>query len=82
MPKCENCGLEAPIWEWKMAETQGVTKVPNELMKQIEQRQDTKAELTFLAFKILGRAGMMPYHSTDYACPRCNTPISKTVNRA
>lgn len=73
MAKCKNCGFSAPIWEWKMIEKSGVTKVPSSIVKQIE--DDAKAKkvnaFAIFIFKLLAQSGAVPYHTTDFACPKC-----------
>lgn len=73
-----------------MLETEGVTKIPNEQMREIEKMKETQKpqnakealtlEFAFLLFKAINRAGMMPYHATDFVCPKCGTSLKELAN--
>lgn len=81
MVKCEKCGFDAPISEWKMVENSGVTKIPEKTIKEYEQFVDAKDDVPThmkwfakIIFRAMGQSGVMPYHSTEFVCPKCNSP--------
>jgi DNA-directed RNA polymerase subunit M/transcription elongation factor TFIIS len=85
--RCPKCGFEASIWEWKMVESQGFTKIPDDQMKEIEKLKDSQkpqdpkkalgGKIAFTIFKAINKAGMMPYHATEFICPKCGWELSR-----
>lgn len=84
--KCQKCGFEAKIWEWRMVEKSGTTKLPENMIKHYEDFVDSKKDapegmktLVKGLFRLLGETGMMPYHKTDYVCPKCGHGAVKGI---
>jgi len=85
--KCENCGFEAPIQEWKMIEESRLVKLPEKIIKEYEQFVDNEEDIqplmkTFIKFifRLLAESGYMPSHTTNFACPRCGAMAGKEKN--
>jgi len=75
--KCSDCGFDAPVSEWITSEENGITKLPEEAIKQYEgfvDQSDVSPILKFFVksiFRTLSEFGFMPYHKTVYICPKC-----------
>jgi len=82
--KCEKCGFEAPIQQWKIVEESKLVKVPEEAIKNYEKFLDDREEfpasmkpLVKFIFRFLGASGLMPLHKTNFVCPKCGAMLGR-----
>jgi hypothetical protein len=82
--KCSKCGFEAPIEEWKVIEKSSFYELPEELIRESEERVGNLKDLSFLdkirvkiALKILAKFRRLPYHEVVYVCPKCGAELDK-----
>lgn len=83
--KCEKCGFDAPLQQWTMVEQSKLVQLSEQSIKDYEKLVDDKEGpsegdkfITKLIFRFLGQAGLMPYHSTSFACPQCGAILGRT----
>ena len=81
--KCPKCGFEAPIWEWRLVEKSGISRLPDEAIKSYEEAVDKISpypeagkQLAKIVFRALTEHGLMPYHTTEFICPKCGYDLN------